>query len=215
MVRGVIFDLDGVIVSTDEYHYQAWKKLADREDIYFNYKINNRLRGVSRMRSLEIILENSGEDYTEEEKQEMAEYKNNIYKKLLNNLTPKDIFDNVLELLSYLRFKNISLAIGSSSKNTKKILEQIDMLNLFDAIADGTDIKRSKPDPEVFQIACSRLGLKPEECIVVEDAIAGIEAAKKGNMIAVAIGDAKSSDLADYKIDDIIQIKDIVSMLNE
>lgn len=206
----MIFDLDGVIVSTDNYHYKAWKQLADREEIYFDKRINNRLRGVSRRESLEIILERSSNEYSREEINEMLEFKNNIYKESLKNLTSKDILSNFNELYTILKENNVLMAIGSSSKNTKTILEQIGLLDAFDAIADGNDISKSKPHPEVFLLASKRLGVNPSQCYVVEDAIAGIEAAKAGGMIAIAINDAKQSELADYKIDNLLEIKDIV-----
>ncbi|MBN2539913.1 MAG: beta-phosphoglucomutase [Bacilli bacterium] len=209
-IKGVIFDLDGVIVSTDEFHYKAWKKLADRENIPFDKTINNRLRGVSRAESLEIILEKAKKEYTDSQKQEMLEFKNDIYKESLSELKRYDILDNFNELYEQLKENNIKMAIGSSSKNTKRILKQIELSDAFDAIADGTDITRSKPDPEVFLIAAKRLGLNPEECVVIEDAIAGIEAAKAGQMTAIAINDAKNCDKADYRIDNLLEIADIV-----
>ena len=210
MNKAIIFDLDGVIVSTDGYHYKAWKLLADREGIYFDKVINNRLRGVSRRNSLEIILERSNKSYTEEQIKEMLEYKNNIYKESLNNLTKRDILDNFNELYTILRTNNIKMAIGSSSKNTKTILKHIDLLDKFEAIADGNDISKSKPDPEVFLIAAKRLNMKPADCFVVEDAIAGIEAAKAGNMVAIGINDATKSPLADYRIENLLEIKNII-----
>jgi len=206
----VIFDLDGVIVSTDKFHYKAWKQLADREEIFFEKKINNRLRGVSRRESLHIILERSANDYSRAEITEMLEFKNNIYKESLNELSKSDILSNFNELYSILKENNVSMAIGSSSRNTKSILKQIGLLDAFDAIADGTDIKRSKPDPEVFLLAASRLGVNPTNCYVVEDAIAGIEAAKAGGMKAIAINDAVKSELADYRIENLLEIKDII-----
>jgi len=206
----VIFDLDGVIVSTDKFHYKAWKQLADREEIFFDKKINNRLRGVSRRESLHIILERSANDYSRAEITEMLEFKNNIYKESLNELSKSDILSNFNELYSILKENNVSMAIGSSSRNTKSILKQIGLLDAFDAIADGTDIKRSKPDPEVFLLAASRLGVNPTNCYVVEDAIAGIEAAKAGGMKAIAINDAVKSELADYRIENLLEIKDII-----
>lgn len=203
MIKAVIFDLDGVIVSTDDLHYQAWKYMADLEHIEFNKKMNHRLRGVSRMESLNIILENATKTYTDEEKIKLANLKNNYYVELLNRLTPKDILPNVLDVLNELKEKNIKVAIGSSSKNAKKILKHINLYDKFDVIADGHDIKHSKPAPDIFLVAAERLELKPESCIVVEDAVAGIEAAKKAHMIAVAVSDATKSDLADYKFDNI------------
>lgn len=149
-MKAFIFDLDGVIVSTDSLHYRAWKTLADRESIYFDEEINNRLRGVSRMESLEIILERATRSYTQEEKNEMAEYKNNVYRELLQVLTPADRLEGVTETLDALRQKGYKLAIGSSSKNTPVILQKIGYGSYFDAISDGNNITHSKPDPEVF-----------------------------------------------------------------
>ncbi len=199
--KAVIFDLDGVICFTDKFHYQAWKALADRLGIYFDEEINNRLRGVSRMASLDIILERSDKTYTQEEKEAFAEEKNNTYKKLLENMSPADLTDEVKTTLDGLRARGLKLAIGSSSKNTKFILQRIGLGDYFDAIADGTDITHSKPDPEVFLCAASKLGIAPEDCAVVEDAKAGIEAAKAGNMTALALfGDAKDCGMEDYDL---------------
>ena len=209
-IKGIIFDLDGVIVSTDDFHYKAWKQLTVREGIPFDRTINNRLRGVSRRESLEIILEKSDKTYTEEEIQEMLKYKNDIYKESLKELTKYDILANFNELYKKLKEINVKMAIGSSSKNTKRILQQIELIDAFDAIADGTDITKSKPDPEVFLIAAKRLELRPEDCAVIEDAIAGIQAAKAGNMTAIAINDATNSEIADYKIKNLMEIYKIV-----
>lgn len=203
MIKAVIFDLDGVIVSTDDLHYKAWKHMADLEKIDFDKKINHRLRGVSRMESLNIILEKATKKYSDQEKEELARIKNDYYVDLLNELTPNDILPNVNEVLIALREKGIKIAIGSSSKNAKNILNHIKLIDMFDVIADGHDIKHSKPAPDVFLIAAKRLGVEPKDCIVVEDAVAGIEAAKRADMIAVAVSDAKKSDLADYKFDHI------------
>ena len=148
--KAVIFDLDGVICFTDRYHYLAWKALADRLGIYFDEKINNRLRGVSRMASLEIILERADREYSEEEKIAFATEKNDLYRDLLKNMSPSDLTDEVKDTLNELRRRGYLLTIGSSSKNTKFILERIGLGDFFDAIADGTDITNSKPDPEVF-----------------------------------------------------------------
>ncbi|MDO4336865.1 MAG: beta-phosphoglucomutase [Eubacteriales bacterium] len=199
--KAVIFDLDGVICFTDRFHYQAWKTLADSLDIYFDEKINNRLRGVSRMASLEIILENAREEYTQEEKNLIAEKKNDLYKDLLKNMSPADLSEEVRDTLQELRKRGYRLAIGSSSKNTKFILERIGLDGFFNAVADGTDITHSKPSPEVFLVAAEMLGEKPEDCAVVEDAKAGIEAAKAAGMTALALfGDAKECGLEDYDL---------------
>ncbi len=175
--KAVIFDLDGVICFTDRFHYQAWKALADRLGIYFDEKINDRLRGVSRMASLDIILERSDKEYTQEEKEAFATEKNDTYRELLKNMSPADLTDEVKNTLVELRNRGYKLSIGSSSKNTKFILGQIGLGDFFDAIADGTDITRSKPDPEVFLISAQKIGIDPADCAVVEDAKAGIEAA--------------------------------------
>lgn len=199
--KAVIFDLDGVICFTDRFHYQAWKTLADSLDIYFDEKINNRLRGVSRMASLEIILEKAKKEYTQEEKKLFAEKKNDLYRDLLKNMSPADLSEEVRDTLQELRKRGYRLAIGSSSKNTKFILERIGLDGFFDAIADGTDITHSKPSPEVFLVAAEKLGEKPEDCAVVEDARAGIEAAKAAGMTALALfGDAKECGLEDYDL---------------
>lgn len=193
--------MDGAICFTDKFHYQAWKALADRLGVYFDEKINDRLRGVSRMDSLDIILERSAVEYTSEEKEALAAEKNNTYRELLKNMNPDDLTDEVRETLTALRLRGYKLSIGSSSKNTKFILEQIGLGSFFDTIADGTDIARSKPDPEVFLKAALKLGIAPADCVVVEDAKAGIEAAKAGGMTALALfGDAKDCGLEDYNL---------------
>lgn len=199
-LKGIIFDLDGVICSTDEYHYQAWKQLADSIGIYFDRTINNRLRGVSRMASLDIILERSSKEYTDDEKETMAERKNEVYRQLLNQMSPVDLSGEVKTTLDKLREQGCRLAIGSSSKNTKFILQQIGLGGYFDAVSDGTDITRSKPDPEVFLIAAQRLQLLPEDCLVVEDALAGIDAAKAGGFAAAGLGDAAGHSEVDYSM---------------
>lgn len=210
-IKAVIFDLDGVIVSTDEYHYQAWKSIADKESIKFGRSENNRLRGVSRSESLEIILEKSSKNYTQNEKKGLLELKNNIYKGLLENLSSEDILPYVNEVITYLKSMSIKIAIGSSSKNTSLILEKIGMENTFDAIADGTMITKSKPDPEVFLIASKKLNINPLDCLVVEDAKAGVEAAISCNMKVAAIGDAIKCNKATYNLDKLINLTNIVS----
>lgn len=209
--KAVIFDLDGVICFTDKYHYQAWKMLADRLGIYFDEIINNRLRGVSRMASLDIILERADREYTPEEKEAFATEKNDNYRKLLANMSPADLTDEVKDTLDELRRRGYLLSIGSSSKNTQYILDRIGLGTYFDAIADGTDITRSKPDPEVFLISASKIGVDPADCAVVEDAKAGIEAAKAGGMTALALfGDAKGCGLEDY---DLSSFSDLLNIL--
>lgn len=202
-IRAVIFDLDGVIVSTDTLHYQAWKFIADSEGIYFDESINNRLRGVSRMESLEVILERALRQYSEGEKLALAETKNARYVESLRGLSPADVPREVTAVLDSLRARGIKIAVGSSSRNSPLILKQIGLLDAFDALADGNDIERTKPAPDVFLVAARRLGLRPDECVVVEDAEAGIRAAKAAGMVAVAIGDAVRSSEADFRLTDI------------
>lgn len=211
-MKAFIFDLDGVIVSTDSLHYKAWKALADSEGIYFDEEINNRLRGVSRMESLEIILERATRSYTAEEKVAMAEKKNGIYRELLQVLTPADRLEGVTETLAALREKGYKLAIGSSSKNTPIILEKIGYGNYFDAISDGNNITNSKPNPEVFLKAAEYLKLEPKDCYVVEDAEAGIQAAKSGGFTAIGIGDAAKDERADY---DLNAFADLIEIANK
>lgn len=210
MIKGIIFDLDGVIVSTDKYHYAAWKQLADREHIYFDEQINNRLRGVSRRESLNIILERASKEYSETEINEMLEYKNQIYRKSLVNITPKDILPGVKDLLDYLNLKGIKKAIGSSSKNTMLILDRIGLCDCFDVIVDGTMINHTKPDPEVFLKAQNGLNLANTECLVVEDAVAGVEASHNANIKAVAVGDAALHGVGDYNFSNVLEIKNIL-----
>ncbi|WP_142413636.1 beta-phosphoglucomutase [Hathewaya massiliensis] len=214
-IKGVIFDLDGVIVTTDNFHYDAWKKLADEEGIYFDREINERLRGVSRMESLNIILEKANKEYSLEQKKEMAERKNNYYKELIKNLTKDDILPGVKNILKGLKEKNIKVAIGSSSKNSSAILQYIGLDKAFHATVDGNQIKNSKPDPEVFLKAAEMLNLKPSECLVVEDAEAGVEAGVEGGMKVLAVGFASKccskaticrEDLTTISIDEIVNI---------
>ena len=195
--KGIIFDLDGVICSTDRYHYQAWKRAVAPLGVEFNERINNRLRGVSRRESLQIILERYAGTLSERERKEICETKNAYYRELLADMSEKDLSGEVSDTLIRLKGSGVKIAVGSSSKNTKLILGKLGILGLFDAIADGNDIVRSKPDPEVFLKAAEKLGESPRDCAVVEDAVSGIEAAKAGGFYAIAISDATRSPLAD------------------
>lgn len=196
----VIFDLDGVLCHTDRYHFLAWKTVADRLEIAFDERVNNRLRGVSRMESLNIILETAGRAYSEEEKQRLAEEKNRIYREYLRQMGPEDLTPGALDTLKELRRRGLSLAVGSSSRNAPFILDQIGLATYFDAVADGNQIRRSKPDPEVFLLAAEKLNIAPNQCMVVEDAAAGIQAAKQGGFFAVGIGEASADPRADASI---------------
>lgn len=209
--KGVIFDLDGVLCSTDEYHYQAWKQLADRIGVPFDRTVNNRLRGVSRMASLDIILEQSDKRFTDTEKQAMAEEKNRTYRNLLNNMTPADLSAEVCKTLEWLRTQGLRLAIGSSSKNTPLILERIGLAGWFDAVCDGNQITRSKPDPEVFTKAAVMLGLAPGDCLVVEDALAGAEAGHRGGFDVACLGDAALAGAGEYNLQAFQGLKAVVA----
>lgn len=188
--EGVIFDLDGVICSTDRYHYLAWKRIADRLGIPFDERINGRLRGVSRMDSLNIILEGYDGSLTQVQKEALAEEKNALYRASLADMSPDDLPQDVRRTLDALRAAGLRLAIGSSSRNTRFILERLGLADFFDAVSDGTNITRSKPDPQVFLMAADFLGLPPARCLVVEDAQSGIAAAKAGGFDSAGVGDA-------------------------
>ncbi len=205
-IAAVIFDLDGVIVSTDEFHYLGWKRMADEEGIPFDRSMNERLRGVSRMESLEIILEKADRPYTDDEKKELAGRKNNYYRQLLENLSPANILPGVMGLLDGLRQEGVRIAVGSSSRNTPVIIEKIGLFHVFDAIADGNGIVNSKPDPEVFLLAAQKLGVEPARCLVVEDAEAGVIAARAAGMRVVAVGSAANSPQADFSADDLSEV---------
>ena len=200
MKKAFIFDLDGVLCFTDKYHYEAWTTIADRLSLPFDEKVNDRLRGVSRMESLEIILSLGGKTYTEDEKVKFAEEKNEAYRKLLENMTPSDVADEVRNNLKELHKCGYKLAIGSSSKNTPLILDRCDLKKYFDAVSDGNNITRSKPDPEVFLKAAEYLGLNSGDCYIVEDAEAGIDAGKAGGFVTIGIGCAAVYEKTDIAI---------------
>lgn len=196
--KAVIFDLDGVLVSTDEQHYQGWKALCDRLSISFDRETNNRFRGVSRMACVDILEELSGRSFTPEQKLEYATWKNERYRSLLSTLSPESVTAEVGKTLDALRARGLLLAVGSSSKNAKFILERIGLGDYFDAVSDGTNISRSKPDPEVFLKAAEFLGVPAAGCLVVEDAVSGVEAAHNAGMAAASVGDAAANGCGDY-----------------
>lgn len=198
--QAVIFDLDGVLVHTDRYHYLAWKTIADELGVTFDEKINNRLRGVSRMACLEIVLETYDEPLTDEQKAYYAERKNQRYKQLLEELSAQDLSDEIRHTMVSLREHGVKLAIGSSSKNAKLILQRIGLDDFFDAVSDGTNIVHSKPHPEVFLKASDYLGILPQQCLVIEDAMAGVEAALAANMDCAVMGDALGHPQATYRL---------------
>ena len=200
MIKAVIFDLDGVLVTTDELHYRAWKQLADEENIKgFTRADNIRQRGVSRMASLEVLLEKAENEYSDAEKEILAYRKNNIYVKSLESLDKSAVLDGVFEFIAYLKEKGIKTAVGSASKNTPMILEKTGLTEFFGAVSCGLDTQKSKPDPEVFLLAADRLNTSYSECLVIEDSDAGIEAAKRGGMYALAVGAAQNNTQADFR----------------
>lgn len=206
-LKGIIFDLDGVICFTDEYHYLAWKEMADGLGIYFDRVINNRLRGVSRMESLEIILERyEGSPLSQGDKEALAAKKNEIYRGLLGQMSPRDLSEEVKTTLDTLRGRGLKLAIGSSSKNAPFILERIGLAGYFDAVSDGNNITHSKPDPEVFLKAAEMLGIAPEDCLVVEDAVAGAQAGHAGGFRVACVGDAAEAKAGDYNLSAISEL---------
>ncbi len=187
--KAIIFDLDGVIVDTARFHFLAWKKLSDGLGLYFDEKINERLKGVSRMRSFEIILEVNGaqDRFTEEEKTALITKKNDLYISLVKTLTPSDMLPGIAEFIARAREEGILTAVASVSKNAPLVLERLNAADKFDYVADATRVTRSKPAPDIFLDCSSALGVDPENCIGIEDAQAGIEAIKAAGMYAVGI----------------------------
>lgn len=214
MIQAVIFDLDGVLVTTDEYHYIAWKKLADDHHIPFDRADYGQFRGVSRTDCVEILVKKADRAYSEAEKAALAAEKNAAYVSLLKTLDERAVLPGALDTLRALRAANIKTAVGSASKNTRFILDKLSMTELFDAIADGTMVKKSKPDPEVFLKAADMLGIAPERCLVAEDAVAGLKAAKRGGMKTLGVGPAMHDPLADIPAGTLADI-DLVKMIQD
>jgi beta-phosphoglucomutase len=183
-----IFDLDGVLVDTAKYHFKAWKRLTDMLGINFTEHDNERLKGVSRMASLEIILEIGNMKLDDSKKLEYATLKNNWYIEYISKMTPSEILPGCIRFITELKKAKIRIAIGSASRNTPMILERVGIQGIFDAVADGNNISKAKPDPEVFIKAAEMVGVKPAECVVFEDAVAGVQAALNAGMICVGIG---------------------------
>ncbi len=213
MIKAVIFDLDGVLVTTDELHFKALKRLAEELDITgFTKDDNARQRGVSRMASLEVVLEKTDRKFSDDEKLALAEKKNDMYVKSLESLDKSAVLDGVFDFIAYLRNNGIKTAVGSASKNTPIILEKTNLADKFDTISCGLDTQKSKPDPEVFLIAANKLGIAPSECVVIEDSDAGVEAAKAGGMYAVAVGEAEKNNQADIAVSSIASLYKTIEM---
>jgi len=199
-IKGCIFDLDGVIVDTAKYHFLAWKRLADELGILFTELDNERLKGVSRMASLEILLEIGNIIFEEDRKYMLAEKKNNWYREYILKMDQEEVLPGVKVFMESLKNEDIKIALGSASKNALTILENINMINYFDAIIDGNKVQNAKPDPEVFILGAKELGLYPNECVVFEDAVAGIKAAKLAGMKVIGVGDSVILGNADIVI---------------
>ena len=198
MIKACIFDLDGVIVDTAKYHYLAWKELAKGLSFDFTEQDNERLKGISRMRSLDILLKIGKKDLDEETKLKFAENKNIRYLEYVLKMKPNEILPGVIDFLNDLKSKNIKIALGSASKNAMTILNQLKLKDYFEIVIDGTKVSKAKPDPEVFLKGAEALGCKPEECIVFEDAEAGIEAAINGGFKSIGIGSPNNLGKANY-----------------
>lgn len=216
-IKGLLFDLDGVIVDTAKYHYLAWKQLADELGVDFTIKDNERLKGVSRMRSFEIILEIGGLTMAEEEKEKNCAKKNDVYLEYIYKLKSEEVLPGVRTFLTDARNKGYKLALGSASKNSRLILEKLEIMDFFDEIVDGTVVSKAKPDPEVFAKGAEFLKLPYDSCIVFEDAVAGIEAAHNAGMLAVGIGTVENLPEADILLPGLnnITIDEIINKLQE
>lgn len=199
-IKACLFDLDGVIVDTAKYHFLAWRRLANELGFEFTEEDNERLKGVSRMKSLEILLEIGGVDFDEATKIKLTEKKNNWYVDYISKMTPDEILPGVKSFIKDIRELGIKTTIGSVSKNTMTILKNVGLLSYFDAIIDGTKITNAKPDPEVFLKGATEVGVDPKECVVFEDAKAGIEAAINAKMFSVGVGSVDILGRANFVI---------------
>jgi beta-phosphoglucomutase len=197
-IKACLFDLDGVLVDTAVYHYQAWKRLANTMGFDFTEEQNEQLKGVSRVESLNKILAWGGVEKTDAEKEELATLKNSWYVEMITKMTPAEVLPGTVDFLTEIHQAGYKLALGSASKNSGIILERTHLAHFFDEIVDGNMVTKSKPDPEVFLKGAELLGFEPAACVVFEDAVAGVEAAKRGGMKAIGIGD--KSVLADADI---------------
>ncbi|RHR08080.1 beta-phosphoglucomutase [Pseudoflavonifractor sp. AF19-9AC] len=215
MIKGILFDLDGVLLSTEQFHFQAWKALADRLGIPFDQAQGDRCRGVSRMDSLDIVLEGSPRSYTPEEKLCLAEEKNNTYRSMLARLTPADLSEETVRVLTTLRQRGYRLGLASASKNAPLILEKTGLGKLLDGGADGNTVTHSKPHPEVFFKAAESLGLDPGDCMGVDDAVAGVQAIHAAGMPAAAMGPAAQAGLGDWNLETLSQLLEQCPPLEE
>ncbi len=201
MIKGFIFDLDGVITDTAELHYEAWKSLSEEMGWDFDYEVNDKLRGISRMDSIKVILDHNQTSLDEETLVNLATKKNDIYVASLESMTPDNYLPGAQELLTHLRTEGFNVALGSASKNAIKVLQQLNANMFFDVIGDGNSVSKSKPEPDIFLFGSEKMNLQPEECIVFEDAESGIDAAKAGGFYSVGIGPKDRVGHADLRFD--------------
>ncbi len=208
-LQGCIFDLDGVIVDTAKYHYLAWRQIANELGFEFSLHDNERLKGISRMQSLNILLEIGNIKVDEKIREKLAYDKNQIYLSYIRTLTPEDILPGTKEFLNQLKQNNILIALGSASKNASTILQSLDIIKYFDVIIDGNKVEKAKPDPEIFLKGAIELKVSPENCVVFEDAEAGVEAAISAGMKCIGIGDANVLSKAHYVVHglDVMSVK--------
>lgn len=204
--KGFIFDLDGVIVDTAKYHFLAWQKLAKSIGVDFSHEQNEQLKGVSRVKSLEKILVWGNKTISEDKFNALMASKNDDYLSFIAKMNHDEILPDVPKVLNYLKEQNQPISLGSASKNARQILKKVDLLKQFDAIVDGNDVSKAKPDPEVFLIAAKALNINPEDCIVFEDSVAGVQAANTANMISIGIGEQSVLHEADYVFSDFTEI---------
>jgi beta-phosphoglucomutase len=214
-IRGFIFDLDGVLTDTSEFHYLGWQRLADEEGLPFSREINETLRGIPRRASLMLILK--GRAYPEEKIQEMMERKNNYYLELVHGITPADLLPGARELLEEIHTAGMKSGLGSASRNAREVIQRLGIESLLDAVADGNSVERQKPAPDLFLHAAKLLGLAPAECVVVEDAMAGIEAGRAGGFFTLGLGPIERVGEADIVLTSLegVRLGDILSLLDQ
>ncbi len=201
-MKAVIFDLDGVVVYTDAYHYRGWKRLADEMGWAFDEVLNDQLRGVSRIASLEIILKHNGVELSADEKARYADIKNEYYKDLLESIDARALVPGAVDFIRELRVRGLKTGLGSSSRNAETVLNKLGISDLFDGVITGNDITKSKPDPQIFLLVAQKLGLDPGDCAVFEDAVSGVEAARNGGFFSVGFGPTPGLDIADLCVPD-------------
>lgn len=215
LIKAVIFDFDGVLVHTNEFHYLAWKRVTERIGVPFDEAVNARLLGLSRADSLEVVLERSNKHFTPQQKQAFCDEKNEIYRSYLAQLSPKDVPCEVLPTLDCLREQGVKIAVGSSSKNARFLLERLLLTEKFHAIVDGTEVTHGKPNPEVFLKTAAKLAMQPQHCLIVEDSVAGVAAAATCGMMSAAVGYAAEQKRADFNMHSLAELPQIVQELNQ